>query len=145
MRGPGAVRGMGLNTYGRDAQTEMLVFHIISLVLFARTTCVCRTNSSVAMVRSSTLVLALVASAVAAPAAPAARACAWPAWKGVRHMFVLCVYGLSLSVEAGWAVSSCFVGGGADCRSGDSYTQTGFDVNGAQPSAANPFGNPTYP
>ncbi|EKG10343.1 Lipase GDSL [Macrophomina phaseolina MS6] len=29
--------------------------------------------------------------------------------------------------------------------SGDSYTQTGFDVNGTQPSADNPFGNPTYP
>jgi hypothetical protein len=29
--------------------------------------------------------------------------------------------------------------------SGDSYTQTGFDVNGAQPNAANPFGNPPYP
>jgi hypothetical protein len=52
---------------------------------------------------------------------------------------------LSLRVEAEWEVSSCFVGGGADCRSGDSYTQTGFDVNGAQPSAANPFGNPAYP
>lgn len=29
--------------------------------------------------------------------------------------------------------------------SGDSYTQTGFDVNGTQPNAANPFGNPPYP
>ncbi|KAI1345836.1 hypothetical protein F5Y01DRAFT_322708 [Xylaria sp. FL0043] len=28
---------------------------------------------------------------------------------------------------------------------GDSYTQTGFDYTQAQPSAANPFGNPTYP
>ncbi|GME38935.1 GDSL esterase/lipase [Neofusicoccum parvum] len=28
---------------------------------------------------------------------------------------------------------------------GDSYTQTGFDVNGTQPSADNAFGNPTYP
>lgn len=28
---------------------------------------------------------------------------------------------------------------------GDSYTQTGFDSNGAQPSRANPLGNPAYP
>jgi hypothetical protein len=54
-----------------------------------------RTDPFAVMVRSSTLVLALVASAVAAPA-PAARACAWPSWKGVRHMFVLCVYGFCL-------------------------------------------------
>ena len=29
--------------------------------------------------------------------------------------------------------------------SGDSYTDTGFDINGAQPSAENPLGNPAYP
>ena len=29
--------------------------------------------------------------------------------------------------------------------SGDSYTDTGFDINGAQPSADNPLGNPSYP
>jgi phospholipase/lecithinase/hemolysin len=28
---------------------------------------------------------------------------------------------------------------------GDSYSQTGFDVNQSKPSAANPLGNPTYP
>ncbi|KAF8595187.1 hypothetical protein BDV93DRAFT_576187 [Ceratobasidium sp. AG-I] len=28
---------------------------------------------------------------------------------------------------------------------GDSYTQTGFDINGAKPSAENPIGNPQYP
>lgn len=27
--------------------------------------------------------------------------------------------------------------------SGDSYTQTNFNVNGTQPSAVNPMGNPT--
>lgn len=27
--------------------------------------------------------------------------------------------------------------------SGDSYTQTNFDINGTQPSAGNPMGNPT--
>lgn len=29
--------------------------------------------------------------------------------------------------------------------SGDSYSQTGFDINGAQPSASNPLGNPSLP
>ncbi|KAM0218116.1 hypothetical protein ACHAPQ_004431 [Fusarium lateritium] len=29
--------------------------------------------------------------------------------------------------------------------SGDSYSQTGFDVNGQQPSASNPIGNPPFP
>ena len=29
--------------------------------------------------------------------------------------------------------------------SGDSYTDTGFDINGVQPSAENPLGNPPYP
>ncbi|KAM0246003.1 hypothetical protein ACHAP5_004974 [Fusarium lateritium] len=28
---------------------------------------------------------------------------------------------------------------------GDSYSQTGFDVNGQQPSASNPIGNPPFP
>lgn len=28
---------------------------------------------------------------------------------------------------------------------GDSYTQTGFNTSGPQPSRANPFGNPDYP
>ncbi|EME46056.1 carbohydrate esterase family 16 protein [Dothistroma septosporum NZE10] len=41
----------------------------------------------------------------------------WPGWSGISHMFVF----------------------------GDSYTTTGFEVNGTQPSAANPFGNPPYP
>ena len=29
--------------------------------------------------------------------------------------------------------------------SGDSYTQTGFEFNGTQPSIGNPLGNPPYP
>lgn len=29
--------------------------------------------------------------------------------------------------------------------SGDSYTQTGFDINSTQPHPANPFGNPPFP
>lgn len=29
--------------------------------------------------------------------------------------------------------------------SGDSYTQTGFDTNGTQPTPTNPLGNPPYP
>ncbi|EUC62328.1 cellulose-binding GDSL lipase/acylhydrolase-like protein, putative [Rhizoctonia solani AG-3 Rhs1AP] len=28
---------------------------------------------------------------------------------------------------------------------GDSYTQTGFDINGTKPTVGNPLGNPTYP
>lgn len=30
-------------------------------------------------------------------------------------------------------------------RSGDSYSQTGFDITGTKPSADNPLGNPTLP
>lgn len=41
----------------------------------------------------------------------------WSGWKNVKNLFVF----------------------------GDSYTQTGFDVKGAQPNEANPLGNPTYP
>jgi phospholipase/lecithinase/hemolysin len=41
----------------------------------------------------------------------------WSGWKNVKQLFVF----------------------------GDSYTQTGFDPKAAQPSPANPFGNPTYP
>ncbi|KAF2749600.1 carbohydrate esterase family 16 protein [Sporormia fimetaria CBS 119925] len=41
----------------------------------------------------------------------------WAGWKNVKYMFVF----------------------------GDSYTQTGFHVNGTQPSPANPMGNPPYP
>ena len=29
--------------------------------------------------------------------------------------------------------------------SGDSYTQTGFELNGTQPAIGNPLGNPPYP
>ncbi|KAL1801402.1 hypothetical protein ACET3X_001744 [Alternaria dauci] len=50
-------------------------------------------------------------------AAPYSNASSWSGWKNVKQLFVF----------------------------GDSYTQTGFDVNGAQPSASNPFGNPAYP
>lgn len=32
-----------------------------------------------------------------------------------------------------------------DKISGDSYSQTGFDINGEKPSAANPLGNPPLP
>jgi hypothetical protein len=28
---------------------------------------------------------------------------------------------------------------------GDSYTQTGFNINGTAPSVGNPLGNPLYP
>ncbi|KAF2130279.1 carbohydrate esterase family 16 protein [Dothidotthia symphoricarpi CBS 119687] len=49
-------------------------------------------------------------------AAPSASA-SWKGWKTMKNLFVF----------------------------GDSYSQTGFDPNGTQPSASNPFGNPTYP
>lgn len=32
-----------------------------------------------------------------------------------------------------------------DMCSGDSYSQTGFEVTGEQPSDGNPMGNPAYP
>lgn len=41
----------------------------------------------------------------------------WRGWKSVKYLFVF----------------------------GDSYTQTGFDVKGTQPSPSNPMGNPPYP
>lgn len=68
------------------------------------------------MVKSFAITLALATSTLAAPA-PAKNASSWSGWKNVKHFFVF----------------------------GDSYTQTGFDVNGTQPNTANPLGNPTYP
>jgi hypothetical protein len=53
----------------------------------------------------------------AVSAAPVSTEATWSGWKNVKHLFVF----------------------------GDSYTQTGFDVKGAQPSLSNPFGNPPYP
>jgi phospholipase/lecithinase/hemolysin len=50
-------------------------------------------------------------------AAPYTNDSSWSGWKNVKQLFVF----------------------------GDSYTQTGFDINGAQPSTSNPFGNPAYP
>ena len=41
----------------------------------------------------------------------------WPGWDGIKYLVVF----------------------------GDSYTTTGFDVSGAQPSRQNPLGNPAYP
>ena len=41
----------------------------------------------------------------------------WPGWEGISHMIVF----------------------------GDSYTTTGFNLSLAQPSSANPLGNPAYP
>ncbi|KAF2001900.1 carbohydrate esterase family 16 protein [Amniculicola lignicola CBS 123094] len=41
----------------------------------------------------------------------------WTKWKDVEYLFVF----------------------------GDSYTQTGFNINGTQPSPSNPMGNPPYP
>ncbi|KAI4954907.1 hypothetical protein J4E86_006217 [Alternaria arbusti] len=50
-------------------------------------------------------------------AAPYTNSSSWSGWKNVKQLFVF----------------------------GDSYTQTGFDVNGTQPSPSNLFGNPAYP
>jgi phospholipase/lecithinase/hemolysin len=50
-------------------------------------------------------------------AASQAQGSSWSGWKNVKHLFVF----------------------------GDSYTQTGFNVNGTQPSPSNPLGNPPYP
>ncbi|KAE9989903.1 Dolichyl-diphosphooligosaccharide--protein glycosyltransferase subunit [Venturia inaequalis] len=41
----------------------------------------------------------------------------WPGWKGIKYMFVF----------------------------GDSYSQTGFNTSGLQPSIGNPLGNPPFP
>jgi phospholipase/lecithinase/hemolysin len=67
------------------------------------------------MVKSLVLALSLATTSLAAPLA--SNASSWSGWKNVKQLFVF----------------------------GDSYTQTGFDPNSTQPSAANPFGNPTYP
>ncbi|KAF2020915.1 carbohydrate esterase family 16 protein [Aaosphaeria arxii CBS 175.79] len=55
--------------------------------------------------------------AATALAAPFSNTSSWSGWKNVKNLFVF----------------------------GDSYTQTGFDVNGTQPSPGNPLGNPPYP
>ncbi|KAF1977338.1 hypothetical protein BU23DRAFT_294399 [Bimuria novae-zelandiae CBS 107.79] len=65
--------------------------------------------------KSFGLALGLVTGALAAPLEE--RASTWSGWKGVKNLFVF----------------------------GDSYTQTGFDPKSTQPSATNPFGNPTWP
>ncbi|KAK6845832.1 fungal cellulose binding domain-containing protein [Apiospora arundinis] len=69
----------------------------------------------------STLLLAvLAAGVVAAPSQLKTRCTAstkWPGWDGIKHAFIF----------------------------GDSYTTTGFNHTLAQPSPANPLGNPTYP
>ncbi|TVY46295.1 Acetylesterase [Lachnellula occidentalis] len=41
----------------------------------------------------------------------------WPGWSGIKYAFIF----------------------------GDSYTQTGFNQTGTQPTPTNPLGNPTYP
>jgi phospholipase/lecithinase/hemolysin len=67
------------------------------------------------MLKLSFLALSLAVTSLAAPSTT--NASSWSSWKTVRQLFVF----------------------------GDSYTQTGFDPKAAQPSPANPFGNPSYP
>ncbi|KAH9864134.1 hypothetical protein J1614_010068 [Plenodomus biglobosus] len=72
------------------------------------------------MVASLAFAVSLVATTVLAARPVQAHgngSSSWSEWRNVKQLFVF----------------------------GDSYTQTGFDVNGTQPNAANPFGNPTYP
>ncbi|KAK2758073.1 hypothetical protein FQN54_004480 [Arachnomyces sp. PD_36] len=72
------------------------------------------------MSRSTTSLLLLglsLASQGAALPKPPTQAENWSGWSGVRHFFTF----------------------------GNSYTQTGFEVDGEQPSDANPMGNPPYP
>ena len=57
------------------------------------------------------------ASAVCSSSSPAAPTNYWPGWADISHMIVF----------------------------GDSYTTTGFNDTLAQPSEANPLGNPAYP
>ncbi|KAL0261895.1 hypothetical protein SLS55_003328 [Diplodia seriata] len=70
------------------------------------------------MTRISALIAAaLSASGAQAFPAPRQANASWPGFGGLQYWFSF----------------------------GDSYTQTGFDVNSTQPSAENPFGNPEYP
>ncbi|KAI1122003.1 hypothetical protein F5Y10DRAFT_84200 [Nemania abortiva] len=64
---------------------------------------------------TTAIITALALGASARPSCGTANA--WAGWKNIKNAFIF----------------------------GDSYTQTGFDYTLAQPSAANPFGNPTYP
>ena len=75
------------------------------------------------MMAKIALLLTAAALGLAAPASlvdheryPSSRG-SWPGWSGIEHMFIF----------------------------GDSYTTTGFEVNGTQPSRENPLGNPEYP
>ncbi|KAF1836120.1 hypothetical protein BDW02DRAFT_629006 [Decorospora gaudefroyi] len=68
------------------------------------------------MIRSIPIVIAL-SLAPGILAAPSVKNTLWSGWENVQHLFVF----------------------------GDSYTQTGFDVDGPQPSPSNPLGNPPYP
>lgn len=73
--------------------------------------------SSLAAVLFTFCVLTAATPLAGPPGYGGGKAQSWPGWPGISHMFVF----------------------------SDSYTTTGFEVNGTQPSAANPFGNPPYP
>ncbi|KAK4503901.1 hypothetical protein PRZ48_004816 [Zasmidium cellare] len=68
------------------------------------------------MISPATILLAFAGVAVASPG--------WRFWPGPF---------------TGWSTITHII------SFGDSYTQTGFDPNGTQPSRANPLGNPAYP
>ncbi|KAI1174384.1 hypothetical protein F4777DRAFT_580070 [Nemania sp. FL0916] len=66
----------------------------------------------------SSLALSASAASIGAPVERSTDiAKKWAGWKSIKKAFIF----------------------------GDSYTQTGFNYTQTQPSAANPFGNPTYP
>ncbi|KAF1945313.1 hypothetical protein EJ02DRAFT_338781 [Clathrospora elynae] len=67
------------------------------------------------MLNSVALTLCLATTGLAAPLC--SNSSSWSGWSNVKHLFVF----------------------------GDSYTQTGFNVNGTQPSPSSPLGNPPYP
>ncbi|KAF2138501.1 carbohydrate esterase family 16 protein [Aplosporella prunicola CBS 121167] len=72
------------------------------------------------MARISALLTALLSVTLtvhAFPTSNSSRHSSWPGWAGIKYWFVF----------------------------GDSYSTTGFDINGQQPCPANPLGNPPYP
>jgi phospholipase/lecithinase/hemolysin len=68
------------------------------------------------MAKPLALLLSLATTTFATPIYPT-NTSSWSGWQNTQHLFVF----------------------------GDSYTQTGFDVNGTQPNPSNPLGNPSYP
>jgi len=77
------------------------------------------------------------ASSITPPSSSATSECTansnWPGFASLKHLFVLWVTTVFI-----WKFK-------ADYFSGDSYTTTGFNETGIQPTPTNPLGNPNYP